>query len=88
VGGAGRAFAPGCAGRGVGRVVTPDGETGACVGACTRSLGPADTLCDRSRRDALIGERAVSKSFSTAGNVGQAAAIAWILPSWVVMVSS
>jgi len=46
--------------------------------------GAADTLCDRSRRDALMGERA----FSNAGKVGRVATTAWILPSCVVMVLS
>ena len=46
--------------------------------------GAADTLCDRSRKDALMGERA----FSWAGNVGRVATTTWMLPNWVVIVSS
>ena len=88
VGGGARAFALGCAGRGVGRVVTLVGGTVARVGACTGGGGAADTLGDRSRRDALIGLRAVSKTFPTARKVGRVATMDWILPSWVVMVSS
>ena len=57
------------AGGGGGRVVAPVGGTEgrAVAGAC--GGGAADTLCDRSRRDALIGERALS----SAENVGRVA---------------
>ena len=79
--GGARNHALGCAGRGVGRVVTPVGGTGARVRA-------GDTLCHRSRRDVLIGASAVLKTFSTAGKVGRVAILDSILPNWVVMVSS
>ena len=46
--------------------------------------GAAHTLCDRSQRDALT----VPRSVSSAGKMGRVATTAWILPSWVVMVSS
>jgi len=50
-----RLFALGCVGRGEGRVVTLVGGTGARVGAGTGGGGAADTLCDRSPREALGG---------------------------------
>jgi len=57
-----------------------DGRVG--VGAC--GWGAADTLCDRSRREVLMGARVPSR----AGKVGRVATTAWILHNWVVMVSS
>jgi len=83
-GGGARGFALGCAGRGVGRVVTLGGGMGARVGACTGGEGAADTLCDRSRRQALIGESLLS----SAELVGRVATIDWMVPNWVVRVSS
>ena len=79
-----RAFALGCIGRGVGRVVTLTGGTGARVGACAGRGGAADNLCDRSRREALIGESLVSR----AELVGRVTTMDWMVPNWVVMVSS
>jgi len=55
-GGGAPAFALGCVGRGVGRVVTLAGGTGARVGACARGGGAANNLCDKSRREALMME--------------------------------
>ena len=46
--------------------------------------GGAATLCDRSRMAALIGSRVPWR----AGHVGMVWTAAWILPNWVVMVSS
>ena len=46
--------------------------------------GGAETLCDRSRMAGLMGARVPS----SAGQVRRVATVAWILPSWVVMVSS
>jgi len=82
--GGARVLAPGWAGSGVGRVVGPVGGTEGRVGAGTWRGGAANTLCDRSRMDALIGARTVS----SAGKVGRVATTAWILPNLVVMVSS
>jgi len=72
-----RAFALGCAGRSVGREVTLVGGTGARVGACARGGVAADTLCDRSRREALIGESLESR----AELVGRVATMDWIVPN-------
>jgi len=83
-GGGARAFAPDCFGRGVGRVVTRAGGTGARVGAWAGGGGAADTLCDRSRREALMGESLLSR----AELVGRVATIDWMVPNWVVMVAS
>jgi len=83
-GGGARPFALGCVGRGVGRVVTLVGGTGARVGACTGREGAADTLCDRSHREALMGESLLSR----AALVGRVATMDWMVPNWVVMVSS
>ena len=69
---------------GAGRVVILVGGTGARVGACILGRGAADTLCDRSHKAALIG---ASVSSST-GQVGRVGTWAWMLPNWVVMVSS
>jgi len=51
----------------MGCVVVLVGGTDGRVGAGACGWGAADTLCDRSRREALTGARAVSKTFSTAG---------------------
>jgi len=80
-GGVGRV---GCAGRGAGRVVTLVGGTGARGGAGMLGGGAADTLCDRSRREALMG----ASLLSIAEPVGRVATMDWIVPNWVVMVSS
>ena len=58
------------------------GGMGGRAGAGAR--GAADTLCDRSRRAALIGVR-VSWS---AAQVGMECTAAWMVPNWGVMVSS
>jgi len=79
-----RAFALGCVGRGVGRVVTLVGGTRARVGPCTGGGGAADILCDRSRREAWMGESLVTR----AEVVGRVATMDWMVPNWVVMVSS
>jgi len=82
--GGARALALGCAGRGVGRVVTPVGGIGARVGACAGGAGAADTLCDRLRREPMMGESLLSR----AELVGRVATMDWMVPNWVVMVSS
>jgi len=87
--GGGRVVAPvgGKGGRteaGAGRGVAPVGGTGGRVGASAWGRGAADTLCDRSRRDALMGESLQSR----AALVGRVATIACMVPNWVVMVSS
>jgi len=84
VGGVTGVFALGCAGGGVGRVATSAGGTGARVGAGAVVGGAADTLWDRSRRAAWIGESLESR----AEEVGRVATMLWIVPVWVVMVSS
>jgi len=71
-------------GAGVGRVVAPTGGTGGRVGAGAWERGAADTLCDRSRRDALMGESLRSR----AELVARVATMACKVPNWVVMVSS
>jgi len=58
--GVARVFARGSAGRDVGREMTLAEGTGAQVGACAREGRAADTLCDRSRRDALRGSSLAS----------------------------
>jgi len=84
LGGGARPFARGCVWRGVGLVVTLVGGTGARVGACTGRGGAADTVCDRLRREALMGESRLSRAVL----VGRVATIDWMVPNWVVMVSS
>ena len=83
-GGGARAFALGCAGRGVGLVMTLVGGIEALVGAYTGGAGAADTLCDRSRKEGLMGESLLS----SAELVGRVATIEWMVPNWVVMVCS
>jgi len=83
-GGGARAFALGCAGRGVGRLVTLVGGTRARVGAYTGGGEAADTLCDRSRREPLNEEGLLSR----AELVVRVATMDWMVPNWVVMVSS
>ena len=95
---AGRALALGLGGGGAGApvggmdgrveagawfVVTLVGGTGDRVRAGAWG-GGAVTLCDRSRMAALIG----SRTLWSAGQVGMAWTADWMLPSWVVMVSS
>ena len=46
--------------------------------------GGADTLCDRSRMAALIGSRTPWRP----SHVGAQWTAAWMVPNWVVMVSS
>ena len=53
-------------------------------GAAVRTEGAELTLCDRSRREALIGESLLS----SAEEVGSVATIDWTVASCVVMVSS
>jgi len=67
--GGARDFALVCIGRGVGRVVVPVGETGGREGAGAWGGGTADMLCDRSRKDAFMGERPLS----SVGKVGTVA---------------
>jgi len=64
-------------------VVTLVGGIGGRVGAGAWG-GGAVTLCDKSRMAALIG----SRTPWSAGQVGKVWTADWILPSWVVMVSS
>ena len=64
-------------------VVEPDRGTTGRAGVGTGG-GAEVVLCDRSRMDALNGERA----FSIAGNVGRIATMDCILPIWVVRTSS
>jgi len=54
------------------------------VGAGAWERGAADTLCDMSRRDALMGESLLSR----AKLVAMVATMACKVPNWVVMVSS
>jgi len=65
------------------RVVTLVGGTGSRVGAGA-SGGGAATLCDRSRMGALIGSRVPRRAVQ----VGMEWTAAWMVPNWVVMVSS
>ena len=86
--GSGTAGAPsggtgGRVGAGACRVGAPVGGTGGRVGGGARE-GGAVTLCDRSRMAALIGVRTLSRAVQ----VGMGWTAAWILPNWVVMVSS
>jgi len=53
------------------------------VGAGASGIGGV-TLCDRSRMAALIGSRTPLR----AGQVGMVWTACWMLPNWVVMVSS
>jgi len=53
-------------------------------GAALAGRAVADTLCDRSRRTVLIGESLLSR----AEEVGRVATMDWIIPNWVVIVSS
>ena len=71
-------------GAGVGHVVAPVMGTSGQVGAGTWGGVAANTLCDRSCIAALMGASVPS----SAGPVARVATEAWILPSWVVMVSS
>ena len=73
----------GLVGPSAGCVVVPAGETAGRVGAGAWVLGPT-SLCDTSRKAAWIGARGPS----SAGQVGRVATLAWMLPDWVVMVSS
>jgi len=84
LGGRAHDFALVCTCSGGGPVVALVGGTGGRVGAGASGGVAADTLCDRSQRDALIEERTVL----SAGKVGSVATTAWIFPNWVVMVSS
>jgi len=66
----------------------PCGDTGrwnwSPSGGLHRRGGAADTLCDRSRRAALMGESLLSR----AELVGRVATIDWMVPNWVDIVSS
>jgi len=59
------------------------GGIGGRVGAGAWGVGPV-TLCDRSRMAAFIGSRVLWR----AGQVGMVWTACWMLPNWVVMVSS
>ena len=65
------------------RMVAPDGGTGGRVGAGAWG-GEAVTVCDRSRMAALMGSRVPCSP----GQVGRVVTIDWMVPNWVVMVSS
>ena len=71
-------------GASAGRVVVPAWGPGGREGGGAWVGGAADTLCDRSRRDALIG----ASQLSRAVEVGRVATIDCMVPNWVVMVSS
>jgi len=70
-------------GAGASRVVAPDGGTCCRVWTSTWEGGAADILCDRSRRDALMGASLESR----AELVVRVATIDCMVPNWVVMVS-
>ena len=70
-------------GAGACRMVALVGGTGGRVGAGAWGGGAA-TLCDRSRMAALMGVRTPSRAV----HVGMVWTACWMLPSWVVMVSS
>lgn len=72
LGGGTRNFVLVCAGRGLGRMAVPHGGMEGQVEAGAWEGGAADTLCDWSRRDALIWERASSR----VGKVGRVATTA------------
>ena len=84
MGGGARAFGLDCTAGGAGRMVVLVAGIGGRVGALAGRGGAADTLCNRSRKDALIGVSLQSK----AADVGRVATIDCIVPNWVVMVSS
>ena len=67
-----------------GRVEVPVGGTGGRVGAGSWLGGAADTFCDRSRREALIGASLLSRGVE----VGRIATVDCMVPNWVVIVSS
>ena len=71
-------------GGGTGCGVIPVGGTDGRVGAGACGWGAADTLCDRSRRDAMMGESLQSR----AAVVGRVATIPCTVPNWVVMAFS
>jgi len=66
------------------RVVVPARGPGGRVRAGAWEGGAADTLCDRSQMEALIGASLLSR----ATEVGRVATIDCTVPNWVAMVSS
>jgi len=71
-------------GASAGRVVVPAWGTGGRGGAGAWVGGAAETLCDRSQRDAWIGTSRLSRAVE----VGRVATRDCMVPNWVVMVSS
>jgi len=71
-------------GAGAGYVVAPVRGTGGREGAGAWGGGAAETVCDRSLRNALMGASLLSRAVK----VGRVATIDRIVPSWVVMVLS